>query len=194
MKCGKQLEHDQTELCTNCSRYSFSFDRGFSLYPYNEVLQESLSALKYENRQSFARFYANRLYERFGDTMTSLGIRLLIPVPVHPDRLRQRGYNQAGLIARHLSERSGIPLSEDFLIRTRKTAAQKELSPAERRKNLADAFGTDPASRPDPDRLSAVALIDDIYTTGSTADACARVLKKAGVRHVFVFTVASGGL
>lgn len=105
---------------------------------------------------------------------------LIVPVPLHRSRLRQRGYNQALELARPLATMLGIPLGYDVLVRTRDTSAQTELDRSARRRNVRGAFQRrEDAALPDH-----VALFDDVMTTGATLAECARVLKRAGVRRV----------
>ena len=113
---------------------------------------------------------------------------VIIPVPIHISRLKMRGYNQAGLIAEALGRIVGIPIDEEALVRVIKTAPMKELSNRERVKNLQNAFQADEKVV----RYKKVLIVDDIYTTGATFDACAAVLKQAGVREVYGISLCVG--
>ena len=108
----------------------------------------------------------------------------IIPVPLHYLRLQKRGYNQANLLAQALSERIRIPVLEDILIRTRATTSQVELSAAERRENVAEAFSINGNVPP------RVLLIDDVCTTGSTLTAAAQALQQADVKTIYAATVS----
>ena len=113
---------------------------------------------------------------------------MLVPVPVSPGRLRQRGYNQALILAQEVSRRTGIPVREDVLYRVSDTRPMKNMGPEERQNNLKKAFqchGNDV-------ELNSIMLIDDIYTTGATVDACARALYRQGARRVCFLTLAIG--
>lgn len=112
-----------------------------------------------------------------------------MPVPVHRARLAARGYNQAEVIAREVSIKSRIPLRADGLVRTGETLAMKNLGRAERFENLRGVLAVSPDFCV-PER---VLLIDDIYTTGATLDACSAVLKEAGADRVYFLTVCTGG-
>lgn len=112
----------------------------------------------------------------------------LVPVPVHPARKRQRGYNQAELIARELSRCSGIPLNTQLIRRTKRTRPLKSLSYLERQNNLKKAF----KMWKNDVKLSTIVIIDDIYTTGSTIDAMAQVLQAAGIRRIYFMTLTIG--
>ena len=114
-----------------------------------------------------------------------------MPVPIHPERLKNRGYNQSELISEILAKKLDLPVITDYLIRSKNTLAQKNLDPLSRRKNLKDAFRINKDSYFYEIQLKNILLIDDIYTTGSTADACSYALKEAGTEKVYVLCVAS---
>ena len=111
---------------------------------------------------------------------------LLVPVPLHAQRLRERGYNQSLELARRLAPAIGLRIDAAALARARATAAQSELDAAARRRNVRDAFVADPARVRDRH----IALIDDVATTAATAHECARALKLAGARDVSVYVIA----
>ena len=112
--------------------------------------------------------------------------QLIVPVPLHMDRLRERGYNQAALLARELSERSGLPVEEGSLVRIRETASQVALRADERRQNVRGAF----RGRGEKSRDKRVLLIDDVSTTGATLEACAEALRQKGARSVWALVLA----
>ena len=190
-KCGRQIISSSTEYCETCSNYNFAFDRAFSLWPYNSTVKASLSGFKYKGRREFAEYYANSLYEHFNELLSKLNITAVIPVPIHANRLKTRGYNQADLIAEILAEKMNVPNISDYLFRSKNTTAQKDLDPVSRRKNLKNAFDINKNSKYYNIHLRNILLIDDIYTTGSTADACAKVVKDNGTEMVYVLCTAS---
>jgi ComF family protein len=110
----------------------------------------------------------------------------IVPVPLHPSRLRKRGYNQALELAKPLAKRLGIPVSREVLHRTRATHAQTELTAIQRRRNVRGAF----AVNIDGNAPEHVAVLDDVFTTGATLAECACVLKRAGVQRVDVWALA----
>jgi predicted amidophosphoribosyltransferase len=131
--------------------------------------------------------------------VVTAGPTVVIPVPMTDAKRRTRGYDQAEVIARRLAQLIGAPFAGDILRRTRDTAVMSGLGMAERRANMADAFETDPYARERMQEQTAsrallddVLLIDDVFTTGSTADACALTLKEAGAKRVTLFTFAAG--
>ncbi len=116
----------------------------------------------------------------------------LIPVPVHKAKLRYRGFNQAELLAEKISERIDIPVFKHILVRKKNTEAQKGLTSKERRKNLESAFTINEKAKEDCKRLNNVMLVDDIYTTGATIEACAKELVDAGIENVTFICLCIG--
>ncbi|WP_347560899.1 ComF family protein [Clostridium sp. OM02-18AC] len=213
-KCGAELISDREEYCPECKRHQRSFESGVALIRYNDAAQKSMAAIKYKNRREYLDFYAEAIVRRYGYFFARHKDAVLVPVPVHPARLRSRGFNQAGELAVRLGRLSGLSVNETMLVRTRKTAPQKELGPEERLRNLRKAFAVregrssgllqklvirSSAVRQLSDWHSCTALpatvilVDDIYTTGSTIEACTRVLKEAGVRQVYFVSICIGG-
>ena len=186
MRCGKVLHSLFEEECSECASMPHEFTEALAPFSYSGEVRESLARFKYQRRAEYARFYAVCIW-RFGrERIGKWRPQLMVPVPIHRSRYAQRGYNQAELIAAELSKLSGIPMDPNLIRRTKKTVAQKELGRMERRRNMEEAFacGTD---RPLPERIL---LVDDILTTGSTADAIAHVLRQRGAKEVFVVCAA----
>ena len=190
MHCGKPLANREAEVCGDCGRKHFSYERGIALYEYNKRMSESMAGLKYRGRKEFGTFYGKRLGNVLGAEILRMRPDVLVPVPVHPARERMRGYNQAAVIAEALSEVIGVPVVSDVLVRTKRTMPQKGLDDKGRLRNLLQAFGV----RGDGSALrgKSVLLVDDIYTTGSTIEACSRVVLGAGARRVCFVTVCIG--
>lgn len=117
-----------------------------------------------------------------------MGIQAIIPIPLHRSKMRKRGYNQAELLAKQLSECMGIPIEKDVLYRIKKTRPLKEMNGEQRHRNLKGAFAVSKSWNPRQNIL----LIDDIYTTGSTIERAAGILKKAGVKNVYFLTLSIG--
>ncbi len=187
MKCGKEIENREQEYCADCLRRKKSFERGFALLNYDSRAAVSMAAIKYHNKREYLDFYARAAALRFEKQFKQAGIQVMVPVPVHDSRLKTRGFNQAAVLAEKLSAELGIPW-EDLLIRVKKTDPQKNLGSADRLKNLSKAF----QASEEAGKWERVLLVDDIYTTGSTAEICSRVLLGAGVKQVFVFAVCIG--
>lgn len=188
MKCGKPLPETETEYCPDCMRREHGFEKGRAAFVYDQIMRASISRFKYHNRREYADFYAEELLRRFGRTLRSWQPDALIPVPIHKSRMRKRGFNQAALVADRIGERLGIPVEKEVLLRVKKTKPQKNLSDAGRRENLKNAFQVCGNAV----KLKRTVLIDDIYTTGSTLDAAAAVLREAGVEKVYFLSICIG--
>ncbi len=193
-KCGKEVLGDHYEYCPDCMRRQRTFDSGMALFNYNEAARRSMAAIKYKNRREYLDFYGAALSRRFSKIVGHWQADCLIPVPIHPSRRRQRGFNQAEELAKRLEKSWNIPVCSQILIRNRKTVPQRDLNPSERLKNLREAFRLHPDCCKNLVHFfpKTVILIDDIYTTGSTIEACARVLKAAGVQRVYFLVVCIG--
>ncbi|MCR5798598.1 MAG: ComF family protein [Lachnospiraceae bacterium] len=186
-KCGKKITGKDGIYCYDCRRTQKRFDRGFAVFEY-EYIRTSLYRFKYNGRAEYAGYYARVTKEKLGRTLEMIGIEAFIPVPIHRSRLAKRGYNQAGEYARRLSELCSIPVREDIIERPVRTKAQKQLGAGERQKNLKKAFKL----HSDGVELNKVCIVDDIYTTGSTINAIATLLKDAGVKEVYFVAIAIG--
>lgn len=186
MKCGKKLREEK-EYCGDCTGRRHNYVRGRALYEYKSVAG-SLYRFKYGGRREYADFYgeeAARYLKGFLDQIKPDG---LVPVPLHPKRYMKRGYNQAFLLAKVIGKHTGIPVYDKLVRRQKETRPLKMLNPTERQNNLKNAFHI----AQNDVKLKVVLVIDDIYTTGSTIDAVAAELKKAGAQKVYFITLACG--
>lgn len=147
-----------------------------------------MEGFKYHNKREYSDFYADDIARHLGYSIQAWNADILIPVPIHQIRKRKRGYNQAELLAKKIGNKIGIPVDSEKLFRIKKTLPQKELNDIERRKNLEDAFHVDK----NVVQYKKAIIIDDIYTTGSTIDACAKALKAAGVKYVYFICLCIG--
>ena len=189
-RCGKPLAAETKEYCADCGRKKRSFTQGTALLRYQTkdgLTRRILMELKYGNRREYADALAEEMALRQGEKIRRWQVQALVPVPVHPSRKRERGYNQAELLAKKLGERLEVPVSR-CLNRRKKTMPQKELNERQRFENLLEAFEPSEEAK----KWKRVALVDDIYTTGSTAEACTRALRKAGIEKVFLINAAIG--
>lgn len=139
-RCGKPLVAHEQEYCGDCSRKQHEFHKGRAAFVYDETMRRSIAKFKYEGRQEYAAFYADEILKTCAREVMGWNAEAFVPIPLHSARRRKRGYNQAELLARELSGRSGIPVDKSLLIRTKNTRAQKELSDQERKANLKHAF------------------------------------------------------
>lgn len=184
-RCGRPLEKEEGEYCGSCSRIRHRFAEGFAPFVYEGDFRQSVLRFKYQGRQEYAGFYSRAILKFGAEKIRRWNPDVLIPVPLHRERLLKRGYNQAEVLARSLEKASGIPEEAEAVVRIKNTAAQKLLGSRERKKNLEQAFA--------PGRKigswNRAVIIDDIYTTGSTVDAVAKVLKENGTREVYFICV-----
>lgn len=152
---------------------------------FDGTLRKAIHALKYDGLRRMAIPLGDRLAETYGRRRWSA--TLLVPVPMHPQRLEMRGYNHAALLAERLAARTGIACAENVLIRTRDTAQQAHQSAHERQVNVAGAFAADRVQILN----KRIIIVDDVCTTGATLRSCATALKEAGAACVWALTVAS---
>lgn len=171
-------------LCGRCQRRAPPFDRCLAAFRYEGVVPTLVTDVKFRGRLNVARLLGQCLAERARSQGTTLP-SLLIPVPLHPRRQRERGYNQALEIARIVGRELKIPVAADRCIRATATPPQTGLDERERRRNIRGAF----AARGDLTGVD-LAIIDDVVTTGSTVSELSRILNAAGAQRIEVWAVA----
>ena len=186
-RCGKQLADGMTQYCHDCRQRRHVYDYGYALYDY-QSMRKSIYRFKYGKRCEYAAFYARDICGKLADELRMMDADSIVPVPVHASRKRERGYNQAELVAAELSRLTGIRMYGDLVRRVRKTVPQKELTIQERQNNLKKAFNITTYVV----KLNKTILVDDIYTTGSTLDAVAMELKRHGVKAVYFIALCIG--
>ena len=170
--------------CRGCADSPLSIDGIRAPYLMEGLVREAIHSLKYSNFRAIASDLGRLLADYLNST--PLPATLLIPVPMHGRRLRQRGYNQSYLLARELSKHVGIPLAQDLLARARDTAPQVSLANREERaRNARGSFQCVGQAGGE-----AVLLVDDVATTGSTLSACAQALKEKGAASVWGLVLA----
>jgi competence protein ComFC len=190
--CGQPLESFHPEvteaiLCSSCNPPRYSFARARSLAIYQDQLVSALLMLKYQRMEPLAKWFAERMASLVRREGECLEADLVVPVPLHKERERERGYNQAALLAKPLAKALGLPYRPVLLVRKRPRPEKRILSVEERWEAVHGAFATRPGSQVDKLR---VLLVDDVLTTGATLDACARALLDAGAKSVVGVTVA----
>lgn len=185
-QCGKPLSKETAEYCRDCLRVKHHYDRGWALYQY-ESIKNSLYRFKYHDRPGYAAHYAKDMARRM-TILHTLSVDCILPVPMYARKERSRGYNQAKELAKYLSKELEIPWNPRLLRRVKKTKPMKELGPSERQLNLRNAFQI----RSNDVKLKSILLVDDIYTTGATIDACSLVLKTQGIEKVYFVALAIG--
>jgi len=174
-------------LCRLCRVDFYAFHRVRSFAIYDDSLSEAIVLLKYEQVTRLGGWFANRLADIALAAPGDWRADVVVPVPLHADRQRERGYNQAELIARPLAKRLGVDFESILLTRTTPRPPQLVLSRTEHWKSVRGAYAMREGRKVDNLR---VLLVDDVLTTGATLDACARALKKAGASVILGLTVA----
>lgn len=154
---------------------------------YEGALKETIHRWKYEERTYLTAFFGEKLTEVFYRYWNSQSFDLILPVPLHPKRLKERGFNQALLLAKELSRRTRIPCSKRLLRKRFPTPPQVDLSGEEREKGVRRSFHIPKAEEV---KGRSILLVDDVYTTGATVNECSKMLLRAGAERVDVLTLA----
>ncbi len=186
--CGRPLAAPEEEYCAECRQVKHAYREGRAVFLYEKRVRVALMRMKFQNRREYADFFAWAMASGARAYLQRIHPDEIVPVPMHRRKIRERGFDQCALLARRLSGRTGIPVREDLLVRSRYTKPQKGLDRTERRSNLSGAFalreGTKPGER--------ILILDDIYTTGSTIDEVSRVLLAGGAKEVYFLTLCIG--
>ncbi len=186
-RCSKPITSMGVEYCFDCSRREYLVKEGFGPYLYDDSMKLVMKHYKYDGDQELGKAFGKKLAKESKDWIQKRMPDVILPVPVHEKRLRFRGFNQAEILASELSLELRIPMDADYLTRTVNTAPQKTLDVGERIKNLKKSF-TCGLNR----RYDTVLLVDDIYTTGATLEACAHALMKHGTKQVIFVCLCIG--
>lgn len=203
-ECAQQVEPTPPTICSHCGRMQFiavplcslcaresepplTWARAAALHTH--PLREAIHRFKYRNQPALAEPLSRYLVANFQQspwTELPRPIDACVPVPLHPKRLAERGYNQAALLARSFAQRVNLPVAEGWLERSRATTSQATLSAEQRRINIAGAFVASSAVKD-----KHVLVIDDVTTTGATLTACAYALREAGATAVYGMALAT---
>ncbi len=190
-RCGEP--ETAADLCARCQRHAPRLDRLYAPWRYAWPLDRLILARKHADDATAARVLrelARRVADELADAQhgTDPGPDCVVPVPLHPERYRERGFNQALELAQQVARRLEVPLASRLVVRVRATESQQGLGRRERRRNVARAFALRPGAEfPEAAR---VLLVDDVATTGATLDALAEVLYAAGAARVEALTLA----
>jgi ComF family protein len=185
--CGLPFPHPMGEgaICADCARQRPSFDTARSVLRYDKHSRRLVLMLKHGDQTHLARAFGRWMHRAGREVLA--GADIVIPVPLHWTRLFTRRFNQSALLAHAVRTAGGPPVAADWLVRRRRTPSQGTLGPLARARNVRGAF----ALRPGRDiKGKRVVLIDDVLTTGATAEECARVLRRAGAAQVGVLVLA----
>lgn len=189
-RCGR-AQRQLTATCNHCvdeDAFVLTMTRAAAFH--RSPLREAIHAFKYEDRTELAALLGRYLTAAFDAPCWRLAqpVDLVVPVPLHADRLKERGFNQAELLAAAFCRRSGLAMAPDCVQRVRHTPHQVGLNAVERRQNVAAAFEALPTVGD-----KSLLLIDDVYTTGATLNACASAALDAGAARVYALTLAIPG-
>ena len=190
--CGERLGagHSASTMCPACQESRPQFNKAAAYGAYDGALRDLIHLLKYERVAPAAVVLGRMLAEAIQKMSTGSGSALVVPVPLHSSKRRERGFNQAELIARAALKINALPAGElaaDMLERTRPTISQIGLTRPQRVENIRGAFRVRHLNKVTG---RTILLVDDVLTTGTTASECARILRKAGAEKVWVATVA----
>ncbi len=190
-RCGLPYEGDITTAfeCGNCREMELHFRHARSAVAATGLALEIIHRYKYQQALWFEPFLAGLLVRAAGPILRSESWDLIVPVPLHPLKKREREFNQADRLARCLGRATGLPVDARLLRRVEFTRTQTLLTRPERAANVRRAFAFAPGRRLEGERI---VLLDDVLTTGATTSACAHVLHNAGAGEICVWTVARG--
>jgi len=190
-RCGLPFEGDLTTtfVCTNCNDLKLHFTSARSAVVAKTVVLEAIHRFKYSRALWFENFLAGLLVREAAPVLADGNWHCIVPVPLHPVKLREREFNQAALLAAQLAHATKIPMNEKILRRVNPTATQTLLTRDERASNMKNAFVVRQGTRLGGKKI---VLVDDVFTTGATTNACAQALQVAGAAEVCVWTVARG--
>lgn len=180
--CGYPSPH--SKLCHLCKQSTRAIDGIRSVAFFEPPLRQAIHALKYRGLRSVAVPMAGLMADYW--RRNPIPTDVIVPVPLHRNRQRERGYNQAGLLAQALGAEIGLPVREDWLVRAKDTRTQTELDASERKENVAGAFR---CRNSDEVADCQVLLIDDVCTTGATLESCSLALCQAGAQSVWALTL-----
>ena len=182
-RCGQRYSSGH-DYCGRCLSSPPSFDQCFCPFEYKSGIKDLICSIKYREKPSLAKAAAQLLAREITENDIELP-QAIIPVPMHVKRLRSRGYNHANLIAKQLSLILDIEYIDDLIAKTKPTPAQAGLSLKKRQTNLKNSFKLTKSTK-----FSRIAIIDDVMTTGATAEEIAKILKKNGVDYIQVWGIA----
>ena len=178
---------DATAALAGKKHFPDNVDEFASLFYYSKesYIAEMIHYIKYDGLYKIGTYLGEKLYERLLSTLCLDGY-VIIPVPLHPKKVKIRGYNQAQKIALGISNLSGLPIIEDFLIRTKDASSQTQKSQTDRSKILEDAFDLNPSNTSAPKKIM---LVDDVITTGSTISACTKAIMRRTPEKLIVASI-----
>lgn len=183
--CGRMIMTGDYLVCSNCKMLNRHFDGGTSVVLYDDFIKKAIFNLKYHDKRYIAHTMAILMVQKISDLDLEIDFDYIIPVPLHFNRFKQRGFNQAELIAKEMSFRTGIKLWSG-LKRIKETPPLNKLCIGDRQSALFKAFALN------GDIQGNIILVDDIFTTGTTLNTCSEVLKQSGAHYILITTFSVG--
>jgi ComF family protein len=190
-RCGLPFEGDITTAfeCSNCRNMELHFNSARSAVVAKAAVLEAIHRYKYQRQLWFEPFLVDLLLREASPVLRNQPWDFIVPVPLYPAKQREREFNQAERLALHLSSDTGIPVNAKLLRRVAPTPTQTRLSKEQRAANMKNAFAMRGPVKLNGERI---VLLDDVFTTGATTSACAKILRQCGAGEVCVWTVARG--
>ena len=188
-KCGQPFTTHSgiSHICYDCIKGKNKFTLSRAVFEYNGAIVKLIHRFKFGDRVNLSSFFSEELFKLYKAHFAAKDITAILPVPLSTHRLKHRSYNQTQLLAEALSRKLSIPVFPQILEKIKETPPQSRLSAEKRRENVKDAYAV-------ADRVSLkgkrVLLIDDVITTGATVNACTKALLRAGIKQVYVTTLA----
>lgn len=188
-KCSKQLPEysGKTKVCEDCRQIKWHFKKCEAITYYDKIIKKILHEVKFKKRPKYLNIFDKLLSNSVKNLLINVKPDIVVPVPSDKKTLRERTFNQATVISRKVSKISGIKLEEKILKKPQHIYRQSHLNRKERQKNIENAYSLH-AQADVKDRH--ILLVDDIYTTGATLNACSRELKRAGAKKITCLTIA----
>ena len=187
LKCGRPIKDGEAEYCVDCAGKERHFDEGRVAFEYAD-LSRTMYRFKYSHKPEYGEYLGMKTAEALKKELRLWDADAIIPIPIHKNRKKIRGYNQAEILAKSIGKHAHIPVVTSLVKRVVDTPKLKDLNPAERQNCLKNSFKL----TVDDVKLKKIILVDDIYTTGSTIDTVAGELKEHGVRSVYFVTITAG--
>ncbi|MFQ5646949.1 MAG: phosphoribosyltransferase family protein [bacterium] len=187
--CGQPLFTGESRLtrCGNCRPVNPRADRTASLFFYDDALKEAIPLFKYRGHTRIGRVLARRMAESLDTYPEMAALDGIIPVPLHPARLRERGFNQSVILARAISRRFDLPLLSNLVKKTGNVHSQVGLSRSERKRMIKGSFAV---AKGESVKNGRFLVVDDVLTTGATSSEICKVLKKSGAAYLWFYSLA----
>ena len=182
--CGKPVGKP-IKACHECRSFESFFTRNYALFAYEGMVREAIHRFKYKRNPQYGKYFAKAMTQKFHAEITAHDF--LIAIPMYHTKMKRRGFNQADILAKEISALTGVPTLDNVLIRTKDTKAQQALNRAARFNNLSDAFAL---TSDEHIKGKKILLVDDIFTTGTTINKCAKILNGSAAELINSLTIS----